>query len=289
MSRRGLVHLVGVGPGEESWMSLGALRAIRDAEEIWCTDLGSWNAERLFLRKYLHGKKVVNLSGFYALSHVRRGRFYRMTAARIAHLAARGRRITYLASGSPLLWVDDTVMLKRLAAGGRFDLEITPSMSFLDIIWRDAPFDCGEFQLRVGRITRPAVSPEIDCVVGQIGDTGVTGRPERLDRFDRDVRRLYPASHPVFVAGTDPISSESTTRLTSIGQLAKALRSFRGSIYSVVIPGRQTDRRVISTASLAEVSPTRYESAANQLSVEKERTASGPWRRRRRRRRGRRP
>ena len=136
-------------------MSLGALRAIRDAEEIWCTDLGSWNAERLFLRKYLHGKKVVNLSGFYALSHVRRGRFYRMTAARIAHLAARGRRITYLASGSPLLWVDDTVMLKRLAAGGRFDLEITRSMPFLDVIWRDAPFDCGEFQLRVGRITKP--------------------------------------------------------------------------------------------------------------------------------------
>ena len=104
-------------------MSLGALRAIRGAEEIWCTDLGAWNAERLFLRKYLHGKKVVNLSGFYALSHVRRGAFYRMTARRIAHLAARGRRITYLASGSPLLWVDDTGMLKRLAAAGRFDLE----------------------------------------------------------------------------------------------------------------------------------------------------------------------
>jgi hypothetical protein len=80
MSRRGRVHLVGVGPGEESWMSLGALRAIRAAEEIWCTDLGSWNAERRFLRKYLHGKKVVNLSGFYALRHVRRGTFYRMTA-----------------------------------------------------------------------------------------------------------------------------------------------------------------------------------------------------------------
>lgn len=289
MSRRGRVHLVGVGPGEESWMSLGALRAIREAEEIWCTDLGSWNAERRFLRKYLHGKKVVNLSEFYALRHVRRGTFYRMTAERIAHLAARGRRITYLASGSPLLWVDDTVMLKRLAAAGRFDLEITPSMSFLDVIWRDAPFDCGEFQLRVGRITRPAVSPEIDCVVGQIGDTGVTGRPERLDRFGRDVRRLYPASHPVFVAGTDPISGESTTRLTSIGRLATVLRSFRGSHYSVVIPARKTGRRVVSTASLAEVFPTRYQGAANQLSVEKERTASRPWRRRRRPRRGRRP
>ena len=110
-----------------------------------------------------------------------------------------------------------------------------------------------------------------------------------LDRFDRDVRRLYPASHPVFVAGTDPTSGESTTRLTSIGQLAKVLRSFRGSHYSIVIPGRKTGRRAISTASLAEVFPTRYEGAANQLSVEKERTASGPWRRRRRRRRGRRP
>jgi len=242
--RRGLVHLVGVGPGDEDSMSLGALRALERAEEIWASDIGPWNRERPFLRKYLEGKKFVNLSAYYQLPSIPRDRIYRAIAGRLVHLAGRGRRITFLLSGNPLVWVDITDMLKDHAAAGRLDLRITPSMSFLDVIWRDAPFSLrGAFQLRASIITHPDVSPEIDCVVGQIGDPGTTGRYDRLASFYAALRRLYPPSHPVFVVGSDPVYAEERMRRTTVAELPGALVDFSDLYYVVILPRRSRVRR----------------------------------------------
>src|SRR5215471_9635827 len=130
MRRRGFIHLVGVGPSDEDSMSLGALRAIESAEEIWMADLGPPQRERVFLRKWLNSnKKVVNLHRYCFVPSCPRLMTYIVQVQRMLYLAARGRRITFLESGNPLVWVHNTTLLKRWA--GAIDFRITPSMSFL--------------------------------------------------------------------------------------------------------------------------------------------------------------
>lgn len=240
MKSRGSVNLVGIGPGGEDLMSLGALHAIKSAEEIWLSDLGPWNHERLFLRKYLLKKKVVNLSGYYSLSFIERPKIYRFEAGRMAHLASRGRKIVFLFSGSPLVWVRITSLLKATAEPRKFDLIITPSMSFLDVIWKESPFNCEEFQLRIGGIQNPEISPDIDCVVGQVADNGKTGAVQRtaFNGFYGAVKRIYPPRHPVYISGSHPVSAEPMNQMTSVAKLPSVLPKFDSTYYCVMLPRR---------------------------------------------------
>lgn len=242
--RRGYVQLVGTGPGDEDSMSVGALRALEHAEEIWTSDLGTRHRERVYLRKYLRGKKVVNLSSYYALPGVERSQIYRMIADRLVHLAERGRRITFLFSGNPFVWVNITDILKSRAAGSALDLRIVPSMSFLDIIWRDLPFSCrGALQLRASVVSDPEISPDIDCVIGQVGDPGTTApRHDQVRDFLRTVTRIYGPDHRVYVTGTDPVHAETKTVATRVADLRAVLAVFSGPYhYVVVIPRRGRD------------------------------------------------
>ncbi len=224
---RGFVELVGVGPGEASHLTLGAVEAIERADEIWCQDLGEWNRERPFLQKFLAGRKVVNVASLYSVPGLNRGHFYRLIAERLVHLANRGRRITYLWSGNPLIWVDTPEHLQQHAAAGRVDLRIVPGMSFLDVIWLNAPIHGREFQLRTGRITQPDVSPRIDVVLGQVLE------PEALHAA---LGRLYPPRHQLFLTGVDPVFSTRLSRQTSVQELPNVLPAFENLFYVLIIP-----------------------------------------------------
>lgn len=237
MKQRGYVHLVGIGPGNSDGISVGALRAIQEAEEIWGSDIGPTNRERLFLRPHLKGKKIVNLNDYYQLSALPRQHMYRAIAARAAYLASRGRKITFLFSGNPMVWVDITDRLKHEAAEGRLDLRITPSMSFLDVIWTSLPFSLrGALQVRASLIDHPDISPEIDCVVGQVGDPGTTGGADSYHRFVANLHRLYPAGHTIYVTGSDPVYDEIQTVPTTVANLPSVLGGFVAGYYVVVIP-----------------------------------------------------
>ena len=244
MTRRGFVHLVGLGPGDEASMSVGAARALADAEEIWASDAGPWNRERGYLRRYVQGKKFVNLSAYYQLPPVGRHRIYRAIASRLLHLATRGRRITFALSGNPFVWVDLTDHLKAHAASGQLDLRVTPSMSFLDVIWQNTPISLrGALQVRASLVTHPDVSPDVDCVVGQVGDPGTTGRHDRLDDFCSAVRRLYPAAHTVFVVGSDPVYATQRSVATTVADLPRVLGAFSDLYHVVILPRVTAPRR----------------------------------------------
>jgi uncharacterized protein YabN with tetrapyrrole methylase and pyrophosphatase domain len=237
MKTPGYVHVVGIGPGDLAGISVGALRAIENAQEIWCSDLGPPNRERLFLRPYLKGKKIVNLAHYYDQIELPRTHIYRTIASRLTHLAQQGRKITFLFSGNPMVWVNITDMLKADAALGLLDLRITPSMSFLDLIWTSLPFGLrGALQVRATFITAPDVSTQIDCVVGQVGDTGATGGLNDFNQFVDAVNRLYPANHAIYVTGSDPIYSEISTVQTTPSALAATLQNFTAGFYVVVLP-----------------------------------------------------
>jgi len=237
MKKQGYVHLVGIGPGDAGGISMGALQAIQNAEEIWGSDLGPPNRERHFLRPYLTGKKIVNLSGYYEQHGLPREYFYSAIPRRAIHLARQGHKITFLLSGNPMVWVDLTNTLKQEAAAGKVDLRITPSMSFLDVIWTHLPFGLtGSLQVRATLITDPDITPYVDCVVGQIGDVGTTGGRGDFDRFVTNVKRLYPLDHEVYITGSDPIHAEISTVKTTVAGLSETLLTFTAGYYVVVLP-----------------------------------------------------
>lgn len=242
----GEIHLVGVGPGEESMITVGALDAIAQADELWMQSLGPLHFEMPFLRKHLMGKKVVNLSNFYDLPNVGRGAFYSLIEQRMVHLASLGRRITFLLPGNPLIWVQMTGRLKELAGEGKVRLRISPGVSFLDVIWHHAPFDVHEFQLRVGRISDPDIATNRAVVVGQVGDGATTGSGLRgeglftggLRDFCDDLARLYPPQHPVYLSGHRQLlgHGEAVNQLTTVRDLPKVLPHFEQVQYCVIIP-----------------------------------------------------
>jgi hypothetical protein len=236
-SRGGCVQIVGIGPGGEDELSLGALRAIQSAEELWMLDLGPPTQERFFLRKWLKGKaKVVNVYGYYLIPGCPREVFYELMARRILHLAKKGRRITLLSSGNPLIWVSGTDLFKRWA--GSVPVRIIPSMSFLDTIFLETPFSCGELQLRLTGVTDPDISPELDCLVGQVADDGTSdlSSPSAARSFFSALRRFYSNNHPAYIIGNHSIYGEPKLRTTTVGLLSASIREFIGWHYSILLP-----------------------------------------------------
>lgn len=134
-----------------------------------------------------------------------------------------------------------TDLLKAEAAAGRVALRITPSMSFLDTVFLDLPFSIrGDLQLRVSALDEPDVSPEIDCVVGQVGDPRTTAlySGAAFREFQRTLRRLYPRSHRIYVVATNPIFEDRVTRETTVGGLPRIVPELVSWHFVVVIPPR---------------------------------------------------
>jgi uncharacterized protein YabN with tetrapyrrole methylase and pyrophosphatase domain len=242
---RGYLHLVGVGPSDEDALSIGARKAIDAAEELWMLDLGPPNYEREFLRKYLdRARKVVNLSGHYHIPECTRTTFYVSISHRLLHLVRRGRRITFLVSGNPLLWTSVTDFFKQWT--DLVDVRITPSMSFLDIMNLRTPFAVDTLQVRLSTITEPDISPTIDCVIGQIGDDHTTrlfGQTGSVRLLSRDLRRFYPANHEVYLFGHHSVDGEPKFRKVTVGRLPSVLKEFEGWHFSALIPAKGRSKR----------------------------------------------
>jgi hypothetical protein len=241
MTAKGRVTIIGVGPGGAEHISLGALEAIRQEEEIWLLELGPVGYERSFVRREIEGKRVVNLYGYYLIPTCPRVRFYRLIGQRIAHLARAGRKLAMLVSGNPTYWVYMAQLLKAHAQSGEIHLRIVCSMSFLDVMYDPTPFSCmDDLQVRLGSIVNPGISPEIDCIVGQIDDARTSELANRraLRRFCKTLRDLYGARHPVYIVGHHAVDGEPLYRpVTSEGLLEAAL-DLTAFHYSILIPSR---------------------------------------------------
>jgi hypothetical protein len=237
----GYLHFVGTGPSGQESMDLRAVQAIRGAEELWIQDLGSPGLERTSIRKLLVGKKVINTVHYYGLGHLRslnRGRFYELVGRRAVDMATKGRRITMVFSGSPVVWVQKYTVARQYATQNPdFDLRVTNALSFVDTVFVPTPLGCvHNLQLRLGSLTSPVeVSPEIDCVLGQVGDTGqpLGYGPQTVDQT---LARLYPADHPIYVVGNDAIDAEPLYLETTASEISGIIAQYGRWNLCLVIP-----------------------------------------------------
>lgn len=227
--------MVGVGPTDQAGLSLGALKAIKNAEELWLLDLGPARFERRFLRDDLNrSDKVVNIFAHNLIPSLPRDMLYQFYVSRVVHLLRQGRHITFLYSGNPLVWVDAMTLFKMMAYRYGFKLRITPSMSFLDTLFEKLPFlSMRNLQLRMGSVENPDISPDIDCVVGQVGEKGPS------DALYRALGRLYGADHPIYLVANHSIQPDSVVEAATPPTLRSALSRWpdaQGWFVSLVIP-----------------------------------------------------
>ncbi len=254
LNRKGSVSLVGIGPEEEGAISVSAQRAIENAEEIWMQDLGTPGFERPIVRKAREKiRRVVNMSGHYCAPNSSRILFYSFIARRLLHLSRQGRRITYLFSGNPDVWVRTCTVLKEATLKEDVDLRIVCSMSFIDVMYRPTPLSLRDnLQIRLARVTSPDISPEVDCIVGQLGDTGFTGGPrgERTLALQETLLQWYPAEHPVFLVGNHTeTGAEKSVRIPLHRLAEEAGRLGTEWFFSLLIPSLSHGRRLTELAS----------------------------------------
>ncbi|HLG20866.1 MAG TPA: hypothetical protein VI895_13760 [Bdellovibrionota bacterium] len=245
-SKHGCIHFVGVGPGEEGAMSIGAAAALDGAEEIWMQDLGPPGFERAFLRRWIYNApKVVNLSSFYDIAEASRSLFYNITPRRILHLAQQGRSITFAFSGNPEVWVYLTEVVKQHTLHQRVALKLTHSMSFIDIMYEATPLSFPDkVQVRLGGVTAPDISPNMDCILGQLGDRGKTGFHSATKQLVEDLQRFFPDDHPIFLSGNHAISGTQKSLQISVKELAAVALKFNQWNFSALIPSLSRGRLV---------------------------------------------
>lgn len=247
----GYLHFLGTGPAGAESVDPRSLEAIRQADVLWIQDLGLPGLERTSIRDQLGPQKIINTVHYYGTSQgrsVSRSHFYELAARRAIDLATKGRRVTMVFSGSPVIWVDAyTVARQYLQEHSSFDLRVTNAMSFLETVFIPTPLGgVVNLQLRVATLTRPCdISPDIDCIVGQVGDTGqphgIGTRPESVANA---LRRLYPADHPVYVVGNDEITSEPLYLESTAGEVIEEIAPFHRWYFCLVIPSLQNARTI---------------------------------------------
>jgi hypothetical protein len=245
--RAGSLHFVGIGPaGKESLGEQNAL-ALRQAQRLWIQDLGLPGTERTSLRDCLDKQRVINTVFYYGAFHLRsmhRRVFYQLAVRRAIDLANKGEEITMAFSGSPAVWVHAFEMARQYAElHPDFDLRLTNAMSFLDSVFVQTPFGAvdANLQLRLASLSRPVdVSPHIDCVLGQVGDTGLAyGIGDRPESTSETLARLYPPDHPVFVVGNDEIDAEPLFVETTARDVGTIIREHARFYLCLVIPSLQ--------------------------------------------------
>jgi hypothetical protein len=237
----GFLHYVGTGPALE--IESGAANAIKSARTLWIQDLGQPGLERTSIRPLLAGKQIINTVFFYGSGHLRsfnRDTVYTLMTRRAIDLVNKGRDLTVVFSGSPAIWVRSFELARQYAeTHPDFDLRLTNAMSFLETLFPPTPL--GQIgagvQLRLASITNPDVSPEIDCIVGQVGDTGQPyGIGTKAESLEQALARLYPPNHPIYVVGNDEIDSTPLYIETTADQVGAVAHEFARCYFCLVIP-----------------------------------------------------
>jgi hypothetical protein len=242
--KKGYLHFVGVGPTDEGTFDARAAAAIEEARCLWIQDLGLPGTERAILRKHLSSQKVINTAFYYGAGHLRsvsRLMFYRLATRRAIDLANKGHEITMVFSGSPAVWVLAFQLAKQYSVAHEgFDLRLTNAISFLDTVFAPTPLGgiVGHLQLRLGTLHVPTdVSPEMDCVLGQVGDTGQAyGIGDRTESIEETLARLYPPDHPIYVVGNDEIDAEPLYIETTARHVGEIVRQHARWYLCLVIP-----------------------------------------------------
>ncbi|MDP2856827.1 MAG: nucleoside triphosphate pyrophosphohydrolase [Bacillota bacterium] len=207
---KGELCVVGLGPGNPDSMSLGAWRALSDAEFV-------------ILRTRIHptvsfldeeGITYVSCDDIYEAA----GDFdtaYEQVVDRVMQAALSGLRVAYAVPGHPSVFESTTGMLRRKCAETGVPLRIAGSEAFLEPVLQKAGIDPSDGLLILDALTLKASSlaPGVPCLIAQVYDR-TTASSVKLT-----LAEVYGDDHPVTVLRAAGVPGEEWVETVPISRL----------------------------------------------------------------------
>lgn len=202
MAKEGCITVAGLGSGDESDLSLGVIRVLREAEQLYLRT-GDHPAVKWLKAQ---GLRFTTFDAVYE----RHGRFedvYDDIARRLI-AAARGRHIVYAVPGHPAVAEQTTRILKERSRAQGIDVRIQGGRSFLETAFTRLNLDpIDGFLLLDGlNLTAAQLNPRLPTLIAQVYDQ-LTASDVKLTLMAR-----YPDDFAVTVAHSLGIPEEEQIR-----------------------------------------------------------------------------
>lgn len=187
----GTIHIVGLGSGDVSKLTLGVWKQLKQAEALLLRTEA--HPVTSFLRQ--EGIRYTSYDALYE-AHDTFEETYQAITADVLSRASEGQHVVYAVPGHPMVAEATVRLIQSGAAESGITVQITGGESFLDEAFLRLGFDPIEgFQfLDAADVSFRTLRPEIHTVIAQVYDR-LTASDVKLELLE-----VYPADHPVVVA-----------------------------------------------------------------------------------------
>lgn len=208
------IYIAGLGPGSMEQISIGAYEALMDKETpVFIRTKRHPNIESLEAK----GMQATYLDDYYEAAK-NFEEVYQKIAERIVEEAKKHRQIAYAVPGHPFVAEKTVEYLVRLAEEEAIEIQIIPSMSFIDTTFaavRKDPSD-GFTLLNALTMDEERIEPEQHLLITQIYDSLVASEVKiRL-------LEIYPPNHGIFFvknAGIDQADCKEEVREIPLSEM----------------------------------------------------------------------
>ena len=231
MKITGSIHIVGLGSGDESKLTLGVWHRIRDAEQLVL------RTDRHPVVRYLQQEGVV----YESFDHVYEAHddfesTYTAIVEALLAKAAEGSHVVYAVPGHPMV-AEATVRLLLKARDERgVAVTVTGGESFLDEAFTRFGFDPIEgFQLLdAAELTSEHIRPDTNTIIAQVYDR-FTASDVKLALME-----VYPEDHPVYVAHALGVAGEERLAAVPLFELDRS--DDYGNLSLIFLPKSEDER-----------------------------------------------
>ncbi|MCI5118101.1 MAG: tetrapyrrole methylase [Candidatus Electrothrix sp. LOE1_4_5] len=265
----GTFKVVGVGPGDEDLLTLRAVKAIEDAEVVFCS---AKRQEKLSSAIDFNGKEVIDGYGVLfwhygkkCKENEKRHPKQRMSceeyhskqaefAQKVRESVAEGKDVVMLSSGDPTIYGPDIWTLRELS---ELDTELIPGLSAFNAANAALKASLGEVMITAPFISKDGEQDSLEQLSAHEKATMVIFMPWDMKKTFARLAKSYPANTPAAVVSNAGMVGKEKAVLGTVGGFAADSSKLEGK-RSVIYVGKRLDRAQFNKPPKKEAGPGKY-------------------------------
>ncbi|MCW5212108.1 hypothetical protein VU04_04270, partial [Desulfobulbus sp. TB] len=246
----GTFKVVGVGPGDGDLLTLRAVKAIEDAEVVFCSDK---KQKKLSSTVDFKGKEVVNdytvLFWHYGKKcdknakkhfkqrmsceeyHSKQAEF----AQKVRKSVAEGKDVVMLSSGDPTIYGPDIWTLRELS---ELDTELIPGLSAFNAANAALEASLGEVIITAPFISKAGEQDTLEKMSGHDKATMVIFMPWDMKKTFKRLAQTYPEDTPAAVVSNAGMVDKEKAVIGTVGSFAADTKGLDGN-RSIIYVGKR--------------------------------------------------